>query len=367
MRQRHYGTSVGRFLSVDPLRLKGGELNWYTYAANNPLNFVDPQGLMIVFDLEELLSHGTGMPGGSEGSVRQWLESLYEKAEALDTLTNPLNWLEGRDPCVGWLNHCESKTTEEVGPSRVQQLARQHDLELSAQPEWYAALKLWDPEVLLIHLKLLLGLIDVLVAAPRDPNEKAGPAGVGPQHGVAADDDLRYTIYFENVITATAPAQQVVVADALDPDLDWTTFRPTEIAFGDTVLAFSAQTGAYTTRLTIPDYRPEVTKTWQLDITAQIDYQTGQATWLFRTLDPQTGKLPDDALAGFLPPNNTSGRGEGHVSFSIRPKPHLARGTLITNWATIVFDEEASIATNEVRNTIGEANLIYLPVILRNR
>jgi len=39
---RWYDQSIGRFISEDPI--KDG-LNWYTYAANNPLRFVDPTGL----------------------------------------------------------------------------------------------------------------------------------------------------------------------------------------------------------------------------------------------------------------------------------------------------------------------------------
>ena len=54
-----------------------------------------------------------------------------------------------------------------------------------------------------------------------DPNEKVGPAGVGSQHFVPGDEALQYEIYFENVATATAPAQEITVSDTLDSDLDW--------------------------------------------------------------------------------------------------------------------------------------------------
>jgi uncharacterized surface anchored protein len=89
--------------------------------------------------------------------------------------------------------------------------------------------------------------------------------------------------------------------------------------------------------------------------------------WIFRTLDPETGELPEDALAGFLPPNDASRRGEGHVSFSIKPKSNLSVGTLITNTASIVFDTNAAIATNTVTNTIGTTGYsIFLPLILKS-
>lgn len=44
MRQRWYDSSLGRFISRDPVGLRGGK-NMYSYARNNPVKFVDPDGL----------------------------------------------------------------------------------------------------------------------------------------------------------------------------------------------------------------------------------------------------------------------------------------------------------------------------------
>ena len=43
---RWYDPSLGRFMTEDPIR---DGLNWYVYANNNPLKFVDPTGLMNVY------------------------------------------------------------------------------------------------------------------------------------------------------------------------------------------------------------------------------------------------------------------------------------------------------------------------------
>ncbi|MCW5933415.1 MAG: hypothetical protein KIT45_03835 [Fimbriimonadia bacterium] len=42
---RWYDPAVGRFLSMDPIRYRGGDTNLYGYVQNNPLAFVDPWGL----------------------------------------------------------------------------------------------------------------------------------------------------------------------------------------------------------------------------------------------------------------------------------------------------------------------------------
>ena len=69
-------------------------------------------------------------------------------------------------------------------------------------------------------------------AAPRmnvvngkDPNDIIGPSGFGDSYWIAGEQVLPYTIRFENdAEEATAPAQQVVVTQTLDDDLDLSTF-----------------------------------------------------------------------------------------------------------------------------------------------
>ncbi|MBN1907069.1 MAG: RHS repeat-associated core domain-containing protein [Deltaproteobacteria bacterium] len=45
MKARYYDPDVGRFLSEDPLGFDGGDFNLYVYAMNNPIMFMDPNGL----------------------------------------------------------------------------------------------------------------------------------------------------------------------------------------------------------------------------------------------------------------------------------------------------------------------------------
>ena len=43
-RARYYDPKIGRFISEDPIRFRGG-INFYRYVKNNPVNLVDPSGL----------------------------------------------------------------------------------------------------------------------------------------------------------------------------------------------------------------------------------------------------------------------------------------------------------------------------------
>jgi hypothetical protein len=98
------------------------------------------------------------------------------------------------------------------------------------------------------------------------------------------------------------------------------------------------------------DLRPA--KNLIVSIDANIDAQTGLATWHLAGLDPDTGLLQTDAQLGFLPPDNPPPSGQGGVSFNVSQKPGLKTGSKIANRATIVFDRESPIDTPTFVNTI---------------
>ena len=45
-RNRFYNTATGRFITKDPIGLRGG-VNVYIYVENNPVNFLDAYGLLL--------------------------------------------------------------------------------------------------------------------------------------------------------------------------------------------------------------------------------------------------------------------------------------------------------------------------------
>ncbi len=178
-----------------------------------------------------------------------------------------------------------------------------------------------------------------------DPNAMYGPAGYGTSNFVQlAGAVFPYQIDFENSPTATAPAQEVTIADQLDPNLDWSSFQLTGIGWGNFYLTIPAGSQAYQT--TVPmTYNGE---TFDVEVQAGIHTATGLVYATFLSIDPQTGLPPSNVLTGFLPPENGTGRGQGYVSYLVAPKSGLATGTQITNVALISFDQQPQIATDQV-------------------
>ncbi len=186
-----------------------------------------------------------------------------------------------------------------------------------------------------------------------DPNEIVGPGGFGGSKFIAAGQNLAYTIFFQNKPTASAPAQQVVVTTVLDPNVDLSTFQLTSIGWGNFTQSVPAGLQSYSVRVSY--VQPDTGKTILVDIVASLNATTRTLTWTLKTLDPATLDLPGDALAGFLPPDDASGRGVGFVSYSAALNPNIPTGASVSAAASIVFDTNAAISTNTWTNTIDAA------------
>ncbi|MGE5607820.1 MAG: carboxypeptidase regulatory-like domain-containing protein, partial [Bacillota bacterium] len=180
---------------------------------------------------------------------------------------------------------------------------------------------------------------------PRDPNDML-TIGYGPENWVRADSTIYYTIDFENVPTATAAAQEVVVTNRLSADLDWSTFQLDQIAFNHVTIAVPPGLQSYHTQVHVASDPNPV----RIDATFNADM--GLVTWRLMSIDAIAGQLTEDPLAGFLPPDDAEGSGQGLVTYTCRPKAALANGTQIANHATIVFDVNEPIDTNTVINTV---------------
>ena len=129
--------------------------------------------------------------------------------------------------------------------------------------------------------------------------------------------------------------------DQLDPTkVELSTVSLGPILFGNSLLIPPDGLSNYTTFV---DLRPASNLIVQ--IRAGLDPISGLLSWSYTSLDPETGLLPEDPLAGLLPPNLVPPQGEGSVMFIVKAKVGLPTGTQITNAASIIFDSNKSIIT----------------------
>jgi RHS repeat-associated protein len=87
-RSRYYSPVLHRFVSEDPLKLDGGDPNFYAFVGDDPINFIDPSGLHT----EVILWNAVGYGESSQGHV--------------STLINQTSFSWGPGPGGALLNKC---------------------------------------------------------------------------------------------------------------------------------------------------------------------------------------------------------------------------------------------------------------------
>jgi uncharacterized repeat protein (TIGR01451 family) len=144
------------------------------------------------------------------------------------------------------------------------------------------------------------------VVASYDPNFKeVSPKGTGAQGYITVNDSvLEYMVHFQN--TGTYMAQNIVVIDTLDANLDWKTLTP------------------------VYQSAP-----------CQVDLSTaGVVKFVFNNIDlPYFDVYHELSSCGML-------------TYTIKQRPGLSIGTQIKNKASIYFDYNAPIVTNTTLNTL---------------
>lgn len=127
--------------------------------------------------------------------------------------------------------------------------------------------------------------IKIDVVQSLDPNDKSGPSGFNAEKLVSGFEPLRYSIHFENIETAMAPAQDVVVTDHLDPALlNFETFSFGPVSVGNRRFLPPVFVKEFVTDL---DLRPG--NNIVVRISGKLESATGNLTWKFVSLDPATG------------------------------------------------------------------------------
>jgi RHS repeat-associated protein len=405
MRNRFYDPASGRFTQLDPLGLIGGDTNEYRFAGNNPVNNYDPSGLRQVNDEEpspnlqpdpgskpdqeanreygasavrnhaaevvvsklvektagatgvKLIERGGGVfvkvlsPAGDLLLVRESAEHLYKKLERNREIEEQVRRENSHAQNLLQVNL--NKNIKHKYLAKLSKLASTNPSARLLEQKYLQAHHASPSIAWYLDLFKSLGLHQsgttlkkIPAAGVHDPNEIIGPAGFGTQGYIQPVGSFQYTIGFENVPTATAPAQVVTITQQLDSDLDWDTFQLQSFGWADKEYQVPAGLQSYHTRVAYTE------KNAIVDVNANFNAATGMLAWTFTTLDPVTLDQPADSVtAGFLPPDDANGTGTGFVSYSVQPKANAATGTRYDAKATIVFDTEAPIDTVSIFNT----------------
>lgn len=192
----------------------------------------------------------------------------------------------------------------------------------------------------------------VLSYSSIDPNEIVGPNGYDNVNWIKPMEKMPYTIFFENQSSATAPAHDVFIIDTLDTNVfDFSQFSFGDFGWGDKFFQQNQENAKEFSQDI--DLRPEIELI--VRVAGKFDEETGAVHFEFLSLNPETMAEEEDALIGFLPPNDDNGKGEGFVEFIIGVKPNLETGREIKNKASIIFDANPAIETNEYINTIDKS------------
>ncbi len=375
MDARYYDSVVGQFISDDPIGLDGADTNLRRYVNNDPVTRTDSRGLLsetqaalglylllLRLELEDLDAQERALNREQSDIDRTTYQGLQEY-DAIEDDIEDLGEQRGEIALLFFIIlTLFSPTIKDADYSDVGELFKNEDKESkkstpapafseppnpceeSAQPLFIQGL-----ESLSLVTQASFGVCTLVDggespnAASMDPNEKIGPKGFGAGGFVLGGGVFPYRVNFENDKDAAAPAQQVRITDQLSTNLNWDTFEFTDFGFGDEIIA--APEGSQSFQAAVPITFGD--STFDVLITADFFSLTGQVVVLFQSIDPAT-ELPPDVLLGFLPPEDGTGRGQGHFSYLIEPKSNLPTGTQIKNIALITFDSNLPIATNQI-------------------
>lgn len=205
---------------------------------------------------------------------------------------------------------------------------------------------------------------NVRAVSSMDPNDKIGYRS--PSGSTYFNDkrtNFTYIINFENKSTATAPAHEVFVTDTLDmKSFNVSSFRAGYIKIGETITQAPYNVKNHKWEV---DLRPK--RDIKVEVTVTLDSIKGIAKWYFKTIDPTTNDLPSDPDMGFLQPNDSTGRGQGCVTFTIDLNESVTNESEVNNRATIVFDYNAPIMTptwSNKKDIVAPTSNIFEPDIV---
>ncbi|MBR4615692.1 MAG: InlB B-repeat-containing protein, partial [Kiritimatiellae bacterium] len=190
-----------------------------------------------------------------------------------------------------------------------------------------------------------------------DPNEMAGPEGIGERRFVKQGEELEYTIYFENDAKAQTAPLDIVVDNPVAPWLDLSSFRIVEVAFANQVDVTLKDTKGGSCEVKLGE------TPYHVSLNVSVNHAKSLVRLEMHLVDKNT-KLgtPEDPYAGILQPNDNTHCGEGHLTYRIKVRDDAPAYAVITNSATIVFDTNDPITTDPAWwNTVAQVKTVEVP------
>jgi RHS repeat-associated protein len=361
MRARYYSTSTGQFLSNDPIGLTSGDFNQRRYVGNSPILFIDPMGLKSIGKTVAQKAENMFWDKAKEVAKEKWDEFTGKKGledadkelakgqqEVMDGNQIIQDQINSADDTNAAENYSRGQSLRSHGTATAFRGGGRLALRLVSDSSSPGFAKKLGSALHAPHLPTLSDLVQYAKGLRSiDPNDLIGPPGYGPLRYKDPSGSFSYRIEFENLSSATAPALEVRVSHQLDSDLDFRTFELVSFGFGSELHTLPAGLQQYRTKV---EYRNPDGSPLLVSVRLEFDSSTGKLEVVFDSVDPVTGIVPLDALAGFLPPENGSKMGQGFVQFMVKPKQGSSDGTRIEQSATIFFDGQP-LATPVYLNT----------------
>ena len=109
---KYYNPRLWRFLSVDPLADKYHNLSPYTYVANNPVKYIDPDGKRIVLP-------NIRQANKLAGDLNKIYSNKYGVNNAFKVITKEVSVTKSNPDYSWWNPNCDCSKTIEVNETRT--------------------------------------------------------------------------------------------------------------------------------------------------------------------------------------------------------------------------------------------------------